>query len=56
MKISNKQLMMLVDILKASLPLVDSSSFTLAYSQEQRVKLANQIINQQSKKLKEIYK
>ncbi len=50
MKISNKQLMMLLDIAKATLPIVGG----VAYSQEVRLQLVNEIVNQQSTELKDI--
>ena len=45
MKITEKQLLMLVDIAKASTSLVGSWG---GYRQEDRVRLVNEIINQQS--------
>ena len=52
MKISEKQLMMLLDIAKESLAIVNP----MPYDQETRSKLVDQILNQQDDRLKDISK
>jgi hypothetical protein len=51
MKITEKQLLMLIDIAKASTNLVGSFG---GYSPQDRVRLVNEIINQQSNEVVEV--
>lgn len=51
MKITEKQLLMLLDITKASTLLPGSFG---GYSPEDRIRLVNEIINQQSNELEEV--
>lgn len=48
MKVSEKQLIMLIDILKASLPIANPIG---GYDRQVRLQLANDLINQQSNDL-----
>lgn len=50
MKVSERQLLMLLDIAKDSIRIVD---YMGGYSVEQRMKLVNEMINQQNAKLVE---
>ncbi len=54
MKLSQKQAMMLYEIVLASLPIVDSNSFSLAFDRDVRAKLVNEILNQQDTELVEL--
>ncbi len=50
MKVSEKQLIMLIDVLKATLPIVKPIG---GYDHQVRLQLANDLINQQSNNLVE---
>lgn len=55
MKITDKQVLMLLEIAKGSLNICDRKDMNLfTFPYQQRVDLINQIYNQQSDKLKEL--
>jgi len=55
MKLSNKQALIMFEIVKGSLNIADRTDMNIfSYSYQQRLELVNQIINQQSDELIEL--
>ena len=55
MKLSNKQALIMFEIVKGSLNIADRTDMNIfAYNYQQRLELVNQIINQQSDELIEL--